>query len=83
MALARRAWQWLQQRQRQAQSRRLRLCETVSLGEKRFLAIVNVDGKQFLVGGAAGSVALLTELAGASNFANVLQKKQRGRRATA
>ena len=83
MALARRAWQWLQQRQWQSQSRRLCLCETVSLGDKRFLAIVKVDGEQFLVGGAAGSVALLTRLAGTDNFSKVLQKQRRGGRAIA
>src|SRR5690606_36374522 len=42
--------------------KRLRLCETLSLGEKRFLAVVQVERQQFLVGGAGSSIALLTEL---------------------
>jgi flagellar biogenesis protein FliO len=30
--------------------RRMKLCETLSLGEKRFVAIVQVDAQQFLIG---------------------------------
>lgn len=44
-------------------SRRMQLCETLSLGDRRFLAVVRVDEKQFLIGGAGNSVALLTPLA--------------------
>jgi flagellar biogenesis protein FliO len=40
----------------------LRLCETLSLGDKRFLAVVLVDQQKFLVGGAGNSVALLAKL---------------------
>jgi len=40
----------------------LRVCESVSLGDKRFVAVVQVDGERFLIGGAAGSVAMLTKL---------------------
>jgi len=42
--------------------RRLRLCETLSLGERRFLAIVECENQRFLVGGTAASVALLSTL---------------------
>ena len=38
------------------------LCETLSLGEKRFLAVVLVEQQKFLVGGAGNSVALLAKL---------------------
>ena len=34
----------------------------LSLGEKRFVAIVQVDGEQFLLGGSATQVALLAKL---------------------
>ncbi len=43
-------------------SRRLRVNETVSLGDKRFVSIVAVDGVDYLIGGGAASVALLTRL---------------------
>ena len=56
----------LAQRWRQASARRdrrtLRLCETLSLGEKRFLAVIEVNQERFLVGSAGNSVALLTPL---------------------
>ena len=45
-----------------SKSRRLKVCETVSLGEKRFVSIVEVDGVSLLVGGGSGSVSLLTPL---------------------
>jgi len=45
-----------------SRSRRIRLCETLSLGERRFLALVRVDQQQFLIGGAGNSVALLAQL---------------------
>lgn len=45
-------------------SKRLTVRETVSLGEKRFVAIVQVDGQQFLLGGAPNSVAMLAQLSG-------------------
>jgi hypothetical protein len=44
--------------------RRLRLVETLSLGEKRFVSIVKVDGEQFLLGGSASSLTLLAKLDG-------------------
>jgi hypothetical protein len=54
--------------------RRLRLCETVSLGEKRFAAVVEFEDRRFLVGGAATSVSLLAELQ-SSSFADTLSDK--------
>jgi hypothetical protein len=73
-----RAWHWVQKRRQwQLASKRLTLCETVSLGEKRFVAIVKVDGQQFLVGGAAGSVSLLAHLNDAREFAGILQQSRK------
>lgn len=43
-------------------SRRLKVAETVSLGEKRFVSILHVDGEQFLLGGSVSSVVVLARL---------------------
>ena len=78
IASARRVWCWLRMRPEwQLKSKRLRLCETVSLGEKRFLAIVQVDGQRFLVGGAQSSVSMLTRLKDLDDFAAALQERHR------
>jgi len=53
----------------------MRLCETISLGEKRFLAIVQVDEERILIGGSASSVALLTRLPEKQPFAAVLLER--------
>lgn len=42
--------------------RRLRIAETVSFGEKRFVSILQVDGEQFLVGGSSSNISLLAKL---------------------
>ena len=57
------AWNWLERR-RSAHfaARRLHVTETLSLGEKRFVSIIEVDGTQYLIGGSAGNVQLLTRL---------------------
>lgn len=69
-------WNWTRTQLvfRQAK-KRLRVCETVSLGEKRFVAVIEVDGKQFLVGGASGSVATLARLEPAQEFSEVLKRR--------
>ena len=73
-----RAWRWLQKRrQLQLASKRLALCETVSLGEKRFVAIINVDGQQFLLGGSAGSVSMLARLNEQDELAGILQRRRK------
>lgn len=63
IALVTGGWDWFQVRRR-AQTRpgRLRVAESVSLGEKRFVAVVELDGQQFLVGGGAATVSLLARL---------------------
>jgi flagellar biogenesis protein FliO len=43
--------------------RRLRLCETLALGERRFLAVVEFEQARFLVGGTSASLVLLATLA--------------------
>ncbi|MGH9483316.1 MAG: flagellar biosynthetic protein FliO, partial [Terriglobales bacterium] len=43
-------------------AQRLRLVETLPLGERRFVAVVSIDGHEFLVGATPHSLALLGEL---------------------
>jgi flagellar biogenesis protein FliO len=42
--------------------RRLRLCESLPLGDRRFVAVVEFDRERFLVGGTASSLVLLSRL---------------------
>lgn len=42
--------------------KRMQLLETLTLGEKRFVAVIQVDQQKFMIGGAANSVTLLTPL---------------------
>lgn len=70
------ALKWITQRVKVQQSHKtLRVCESVSLGEKRFVAIVQVDDERFLIGGSAASVALLSRLQEAKAFAAVLGRE--------
>ncbi len=42
--------------------KRLYVSETISLGEKRFVAVLHVDGEQFLIGGGGDNLSLLASL---------------------
>jgi flagellar biogenesis protein FliO len=42
--------------------RRLRLCESLPLGDRRFVAVVEFDAERFLVGGTPSSLVLLSRL---------------------
>jgi hypothetical protein len=54
---------WIQSRKMASVgSKRLHATETVSLGEKRFVSLIQVDGLKFLVGGGPTSVGLLAQL---------------------
>src|SRR3954451_20817196 len=53
----------------------LRLCENLPLGEKRFVAVIQVESERFLIGGAAGSVSLLTRLQETPDVCKSLQSK--------
>ena len=67
---------WVARRIKVQQARKnLRICESVSLGEKRFVAVVQVDEERFLIGGASGSVSLLTRLQESKTFAAVLDQQ--------
>ena len=47
--------------------KRLRLCESLPLGERRFVAVVEFDEARFLVGGTPSSLVLLSRLQDASS----------------
>jgi len=42
--------------------RRLRLCENLPLGDRRFVAVIEYEHSRFLVGGTPGSLVLLAQL---------------------
>ena len=48
--------------------RSLRLCETLSLGNRGFLAVIRFREEQFLVGGTNSSIALLARLPAADPY---------------
>lgn len=56
-----RAWSWLNKKYPLAPSKRMHLAETISLGEKRFVTLLKVDGREFLIGGSAAGVNLLSQ----------------------
>lgn len=72
------AWKWICERAAQVSvaraERKLKLVETVSLGDKRFVAVLQFEGERFLVSGAAGSVSLLARLGSAGEFAATLDE---------
>jgi flagellar biogenesis protein FliO len=73
--LVSRAWDWIQTRRfARPSTRRLRVAETVSLGEKRFVAVVQVDGRHFLLAGGPTNIALLAQLDDQEPFEEVLKK---------
>ena len=53
-------------------ARQLRVCESLSLGEKRLIAVVQYDKQKFLIGGGTQSVTLLARLGDSADFADVL-----------
>ena len=53
-----RAWGWLQKQNAFSANKQLHVCESVSLGEKRFVAVVQIDGQKFLIGGGASGVSV-------------------------
>ncbi|HEX4036787.1 MAG TPA: flagellar biosynthetic protein FliO [Acidobacteriaceae bacterium] len=57
-----RAWSWLNRKYTLSTTKQLRVAETVSLGDKRFVAVVHVAGQKFLIGGGSQGVSLLTKL---------------------
>jgi hypothetical protein len=69
-------WNWIQLKfQTHQVKKRLRVCESVSLGEKRFIAVVQVDGEQFLVGGSSSSISTLARLDRPGEFPDLLRRR--------
>jgi hypothetical protein len=58
---ARACWERILRFSRRA-PRRLRLCESLPLGERRFVAVVEFERSRFLVGGTSASLVLLARL---------------------
>lgn len=56
------AWEWMHAKYTLSATKRLRVSETVTLGEKRFVAIVSVEGREFLIGGGTAGISLLAHL---------------------
>ena len=55
-------WEWMHAKYTLSATKRLRVSETVALGEKRFVAIVSVEGREFLIGGGTAGISLLANL---------------------
>jgi flagellar biogenesis protein FliO len=71
-----RAIAWILKRTKTQHARKmLKVCESVSLGEKRFVAVVQVADERFLIGGASTSVSMLARL-GSATFSDVLRSSQ-------
>lgn len=67
-----RIWHLLSEVRVRKAPRQLRVCESVSLGEKRMVAIIQCEGQRLLVGGGAGSVNLLARLGEGPDFSEML-----------
>jgi len=53
-----------------ARPRSLALRESLSLGERRFVAVIECDGQRFLVGGGSQNVQLIARLDAADTHAD-------------
>jgi hypothetical protein len=56
------AFSWMHKKYTLSATKRLRVAESVSLGEKRFVALVSVEGREFLIGGGTQGMSLLADL---------------------
>jgi hypothetical protein len=67
-------WKWIKKQQvARSNNKRLQVAATVSLGEKRFVAVIQVDGQEFLVGGGPTNVSLLAQLGANVPFGDLLK----------
>lgn len=62
LATLKNIWQWSRRTVTTRKPKRLRVCETLSLGERRFLAVIEFERQEFLVGGTGSSLELLARL---------------------
>jgi len=68
-------WSWLHSKYVSSNTKRLRVAEMVPLGEKRFLAVVSVEGREFLIGGGASGVSVVTQLDAARETAHAPRRQ--------
>ncbi len=69
-------WTWTRKQVKVRPARkRLRVCESVSLGEKRFVAVIEIDGLQFLLGGASGSVTAIARLESSQKVSGLVDQE--------
>lgn len=54
----------------------MRLCETLPLGDRRYLALVAVGRQRFLVGAAGNSISLLAHLPSTGEAGNALTRPE-------
>jgi flagellar biogenesis protein FliO len=52
---------WLNKKYPLAQAKRMRVAETIPLGEKRFVTLLTIDGREFLIGASTSGVSLLSQ----------------------
>jgi flagellar biogenesis protein FliO len=63
-----RIWRvWSGWRQRSVRGKQLRVRETLSLGERRFVAVLECDERRFLIGGTGASISILADLTSAGD----------------
>jgi hypothetical protein len=68
-----RAIDWIRTHQQgRGSTKRLQVAATASFGDKRFVAVIRVDGREFLVGWGATNVALLAQLNERESFGDLL-----------
>src|SRR5579863_3469189 len=56
-----RAWVWLNKKYPHPPAKRMRMAETIPLGEKKSVTLLTVDGREFLIGTSASGVSLLSQ----------------------
>jgi flagellar biogenesis protein FliO len=57
-------------------NRQLHLAEVLSLGERRFVALIECDQRRFLIGSTPQSIRLLTEIEGHTSATRVIGKSR-------
>jgi Flagellar biosynthesis protein, FliO len=70
-----RAWSWVHTKYALTATKRMRVVETLPLGEKRFVALIRVEDREFLVGGGTSGVSLLAQLETVPDPVDALQRK--------
>jgi flagellar biogenesis protein FliO len=72
-SLLSRTWAWIQsQSKMRSPSKRMHLIETLSLGDKRFIAVIEVDKLQFLIASSPTAITLLATIPPPETFSDIL-----------